>query len=169
MHKLHTKILHGYSIRVLKDIEKRWPNENLFFSSYAKPDKNTLVNDYSFFKREFNSFSKGKYVLVIGHPAFRTLNASVEKLKDNPLRVRYNFHPRDKQLFKKSKKIKSKNYDIIRKLGWEIEDTDLSLESILISKQSIPTRIITYETSAMAFFANVLPKDIPIEHVEVEA
>ena len=53
-------------------------------------------------------------------------------------------------------------------LGWKIEDTNQSLESILISRKSIPARIITYETSLIAFIANVLPEETSIDFVKIE-
>lgn len=166
-YKLHTYLVYSYSDAILKEIERKWPEDVIFFTSYSG-GKGILSNEYDFFRQQFNSFSKEDYTLVVGYPEFGTLQTSITMLGKTSQDVVYNFHPRDKQLFKKNKKLKLKSYAVINDLGWKIEDTNQSLESILISRKSIPARIITYETSLIAFIANVLPEETSIDFVKIE-
>lgn len=171
IYTIHCKILYGLPINIINKLEENWPSSSYFFSAYAdenSKENKLFINSYSHHKKIFESFPVEDFVLVLGHPNFKTLNNSLSIINMNSnSEILYLFHPRDRLNFLFDKKLKEKSESVIRNLGWKVLDIQSSLEAYLYERRSLPKKIIAYENSAMPFIETVLDGAVTIQYVEI--
>lgn len=157
----------------LKKAIVKLSDDPILFSSYSESNRSSgkVHNAYNRSKALMGSKPVGAWVLIIGHPEFRTLAESIEELAKVGTSVDgnilYLFHPRDRELMRKSSEIERLFEDRIEALGFRVCTSGLTLEHFLLRESQLPSAIVLYPSSSLKWLERVLPEDTSLLRVKI--